>query len=56
MSLIFKNLVQVEVQKHCLKATLKGRSQKLNFDDAFDDICHVVKTGIQWRCLRPQYV
>ena len=55
MSLIFKNLVQVEVQKH-LKTTLKGRPQTLSFNDAFDDICHVIKTGLQWRCLRPKDV
>ena len=31
----------------------RGRPALLGFDDAYDDILRVVRTGMQWRYLRP---
>ena len=52
---MFRTLLQVQVQKH-FPSQSRGRPQKLQFDDAYDDILRVVRTGMQWRELKPKHV
>ena len=52
---MFRTLLQVQVQKY-FPSQSRGRPQKLEFDDAYDDILRVVRTGMQWRELKPKHV
>lgn len=49
---MFKNILRIAVQQAFPPST-RGRPALLGFDDAYDDIVRVVRTGIQWRYLRP---
>lgn len=49
---IFKTLVEVEVRRQ-FPFQRKGRPRLLTFDDAYNDILKVLKTGMQWRQLQP---
>ena len=39
--------------KKAFPVRTRGRPALLGFDDAYDDILRVVRTGMQWRYLRP---
>jgi len=45
---LFRELVRIEVA-HQFPAKNRGRPQLLTFDDAFDGIARVLRTGMQWR-------
>ena len=49
---MFRNLLKIAVGE-ALPASAKGRPALLKFEDAYDDILRVVRTGMQWRHLRP---
>ena len=49
---MFKNILRIAVQEAFPPHT-KGRPALLSFDGAYDDIVRVVRTGMQWRYLRP---
>ena len=49
---MFKNVLRIAVQEACPPRT-RGRPALVGFDDAYDDILRVVRTGMQWRYLRP---
>ena len=55
MSELFKNLVEIEVARQ-FPQNLCGRPRKRCDSEVIDDIFHVVRTGIQWRELRPKRV
>ena len=50
---MYKRLVQIETTR-IFPQNGRGRPRKLNFDEAFDNILELVKTGTQWRHLHPQ--
>jgi uracil-DNA glycosylase len=50
---MFKNILCIAVQQTFPPAHKGGRPALLGFDDAYDDILRVVRTGMQWRYLRP---
>ena len=52
---MFQNLLRIQVEAHFPKNT-RGRPALLSFDDAYDDILKVVRTGMQWRQLQPKHV
>ena len=52
---LFKTLLRVQVQQSFPTQT-RGRPTKLTFNDAYDDILRVIRTGMQWRQLRPKDV
>ena len=52
---MFKNILRIQVDKHFPK-NARGRPSILTFDDAYDDIVKVVRTGMQWRHLTPKHV
>ena len=52
---LFRNLVKVEVQRR-YPTQRRGRPRLLHFDEAFNSILYVVRTGVQWRQLRPETV
>ena len=52
---MFKNILRIQVDKHFPK-NVRGRPSILTFDDAYDDIVKVVRTGMQWRHLTPKHV
>ena len=52
---MFKNLVEIEAAR-IFSLQKKGRPRMLSFDEAFDNILKVVRTGMQWRYLRPERV
>ena len=49
---MFKNILRLVVQE-ALPPRTRGRPALLGFDDAYDDIVRVLRTGTQWRHLRP---
>ena len=49
---MFKNILRLVVQE-ALPPRTRGRPTLLGFDDAYDDIVRVLRTGMQWRHLRP---
>ena len=49
---MFKTILRIAVQEAFPPHT-KGRPALLSFDEAYDDIVRVVRTGMQWRYLRP---
>ena len=49
---MFKNILRVAVQETFPPHT-RGRPALPGFDGAYDDILRVVRTGMQWRYLRP---
>ena len=49
---MFKNVLRIAVQEAFPPRT-RGRPALVGFDDAYDDILRVVRTGMQWRYLRP---
>lgn len=52
MTDMFRNLIRIEVAR-CFPPQCKGRHRKLQFDDALDCIFLLVRTGMQWREVRP---
>ena len=52
---LFKTLLRIQVQRSFPVQT-KGRPLKVTFEDAYEDILLVVRTGMQWRYLRPKNV
>ena len=50
---MFKNIFRIAVQEAFPPRT-RGRPALLGFDDAYDDIVHIVRTGMEWRSLRPK--
>ena len=52
---MFKNLVEIEAAR-ISPLQKKGRPRMLSFDEAFDNILKVVRTGMQWRYLRPERI
>ena len=54
-SKLFKSILHIEVQR-CFPQQTKGRPSKITYDEAYDDILHVIRTGMQWRHLRPKTV
>ena len=52
---MFKNILRIQVEE-AFPAHVKGRPRLLGFDDAYEDILQVVRTGMQWRHLRPKRV
>ena len=52
---MFKELLRIQVEK-AFPVHKRGMSVVLTFDDAYDDIVHVVRTGMQWRHLKPKLV
>ena len=50
---MFKTLVELEVERQ-FPSQRRGRPRLLTFDDAYDDILKVLKTGMQWRQLQPR--
>ena len=52
---LFKHLVEVEVNRIC-PLQRRGRPRLLQFNDAFDSLLRVVRTGMQWRELKPDSV
>ena len=50
---MFKNIFRIAVQEAFPPRT-RGRPALLGFDDAYDDIVHIVRTGMQWRSLQPK--
>ena len=52
---MFRNLVEIEAAR-IFPLQKKGRPRMLSFDEAFDNILKVVRTGMQWRYLRPERV
>ena len=50
---MFRNLLRIAVAE-TLPAQTRGRPALLSFDDAYDEILLVVRTGMQWRHLRPK--
>ena len=51
---MYKRLVAIETMR-IFPSNVRGRPRKLKFDDAFDCILDVVRTGMQWRRLRPEH-
>ena len=50
---MFKQILRIAVQEaHPVQA--RGRPPLLSFDDAYDDILRVARTGMQWRNLQPR--
>lgn len=50
---MFKQILRIAVQEaHPVQK--RGRPPLLSFDDAYDDILRVVRTGMQWRHLQPR--
>ena len=47
---MFKNVLRIAVQEAFAPRT-RGRPALVGFDDAYDDILRVVRTGMQWRYL-----
>ena len=52
---MFKNILRIQVEE-AFPVHVKGRPRLLGFDDAYEDILQVVRTGMQWRHLRPKRV
>ena len=52
-SVLFKNLVEIEVKRQ-FPQKKKGRPTSITFDDAYNSIFLLVRTGMQWRHLSPQ--
>ena len=52
---MFKNVLRIQVEKY-FPRNVRGRPSLLTFDDAYDDILKVVRTGMQWRHLTPKHV
>ena len=52
---LFRTLLEIEVSRIQPRAA-KGRPRQLHFDEAFDCILRVVRTGMQWRQLQPPTV
>ena len=52
---MFKNILRIQVEE-AFPAHVKGRPRLLGFDDAYEDILQVVRTGMQWRHLHPKRV
>ena len=50
---MFKNIVRIVVRE-AFPPSKRGRPQLLDFEHAYDDIMHLVRTGVQWRQLRPK--
>ena len=48
MKRMFKNVLRIAVQEAFPPRT-RGRPALLGFEDAYDDILRVVRTGTQWR-------
>ena len=55
MTELFRNILRVQVARS-FPPSDKGRPPRLTFDDAYDDILRVVRTGMQWRHLQPRNV
>lgn len=52
---MFRELLRIQVAKE-FPASKRGRSPSLTFDDAYDSILRVIRTGMQWRHLQPAKV
>ena len=52
---LFKKILEIEVSR-LHPYSVKGRPRLLHFEEAFDSIVRVVRTGMQWRQLRPPTV
>ena len=52
---MFKEFLKIQVEK-AFPTQNRGRPPLLTFDDAYADIMHVVRTGMQWRHLKPKNV
>ena len=52
---LYKSVLRVHVARH-IPPSAKGRPPLLSFDDAYDDILRVLRTGMQWRQLKPKLV
>ena len=52
---LFRNILRVQHAIH-FPPKAKGRPAVITFDDAYDDILKVVRTGMQWRSLKPRNV
>ena len=52
---LYKTFVRIEVQR-LFPQQNRGRPTKITFDDAYEDILRVVRTGMQWRQLQPKTV
>ena len=50
---LFRTLLEIEVSRIQPRAA-KGRPRQLHFDEAFDFILRVVRTGMQWQQLHLQ--
>ena len=50
---LFKELVRVEIERQ-FPHRLRGRPVLLTFDDAYQSILFVMRTGMQWRSLTPK--
>ena len=50
---LFKELVKIEVNLKIQRYS-RGRPVSLTFDDAWNSILLVLRTGMQWRCLVPK--
>ena len=50
---LFKELVKIEVNLQIQRYS-RGRPLSLTFDDAWNSILLVLRTGMQWRCLVPK--
>jgi hypothetical protein len=50
-----KNILRIQVEE-AFPVHGKGRPRLLWFDDAYKGILQVVRTGVQWRHLRPKRV
>ena len=50
---LFREMVRIEVERQFVKSR-RGRPSQLTFQDAYDSIMLLLRTGMQWRELRPQ--
>jgi putative transposase len=48
---MFKRILQIAVEE-VFPVQARGRPPLLDFDNAYEDILHVIRTGMQWRQLR----
>ena len=52
---MFKNILRIHVER-TFPTPKRGRPVRLTFDEAYENILRVVRTGMQWRQLRPATV
>jgi transposase len=55
MSQLYRTLLRIEVERHFPHKN-RGRPTKATFDEVYDGVLLILRTGMQWRALKPQNV